>query len=64
MTTAELREKARQAEKRLDWGMAANLWQHAIDNYPSAGAMADLDKDKMARRRDAAQHMHEQEART
>lgn len=33
-TTATLRCQAREAEERLDWQLAADLYQRAIDVYP------------------------------
>jgi hypothetical protein len=51
--TAILRQAAENAEKRLAWAEAAELWRQAIDNYPSSGALAELDKRKMTARMDA-----------
>lgn len=53
MTAAEARTFARDFERRLDWHAAAAHWQIAIDSYPTKGALAALDKRKMAAARDA-----------
>jgi hypothetical protein len=53
MTTAQLRNAALTAEKACNWASAADLWDMALEAYPSRGAMAELDKAKMTARRDA-----------
>ena len=54
MTTAQLREKAREAEKHLLWGAAADFWQAAIDAYPNpVGQLAKRDIERMQARADA-----------
>ena len=54
MTTAQLREQAREAERQLDWAQAAHLWQCAIDCYPwaSASKLVQCDLQRMTARRD------------
>lgn len=57
MTTAQLRTAARNAENALNWAEAARYYAAAIEAYPATGAMADLDKARMAAKRDAALSM-------
>lgn len=52
MTTAELRNAARAAEKNLNWLEAARLWDMAADKHPAhnkprMGAMDAMDIAKM-----------------
>jgi predicted NAD/FAD-binding protein len=57
MTTAQLRKAANDAERRLDWATAADLYQQAIDAFPYSGNEAQLHINDMAKRRDAAKAM-------
>lgn len=57
MNTAQLRKAANEAERRLDWKAAADLYQQAIDAFPYSGNEAQLHIDQMAQRRDAAKAM-------
>ncbi len=52
-STAILRHAALEAEKRLEWEKASDLWRQAIDAYPAAGRLAELDMAKMESRRQA-----------
>jgi hypothetical protein len=49
LNTAQLRNMAREAESRLDWRAAADLYQQAHDAYPCTqpvfGTLADKDKE-------------------
>lgn len=52
-TTAELREKARDCEKRLEWEEAAAAWDAAVNVYPlraSPGSLAAADVAGMRQR--------------
>lgn len=51
--TAGFRQLARKHEARCNWRKAAEYWALAISNYRTVGALADLDKSKMADRRAA-----------
>lgn len=46
MNTATLRNEARKAEANRQWADAADLYQSALDAYPTGlgGGLADLDK--------------------
>lgn len=60
MTTAQLRDAAREAAERLEWQTAADLYQAALDAYPHvAGALADADRNRLAA---AAQEMRSMES--
>lgn len=61
MNTATYRGMAQNAEKRLDWQAAAKFWGLAIAKYPSKGALAALDIEKMTARMNAAKAMATQE---
>lgn len=54
MTTAQAREAARAAERRLDLAEAARLWTLAADLYPThrsrMGALGAKDVDNMRQR--------------
>jgi hypothetical protein len=51
MTTAELREAARKAERELRWGDAAKFWETAIAVYPNPiGNLAQADIARMKER--------------
>lgn len=56
-TTAQLREAARAAEKRLDWERAADLWNLAIARHPGSprSAMYQADLARMSQRAAACQ---------
>ena len=48
MTTADYRKLARQAEKDLNWRLAVEYWEKALNNYPTApGELSEADKDKI-----------------
>jgi len=52
MTTAKARSAALDAESRLEWGLAADYWQRAIDAYPAgSGALRQRDLEHMESRR-------------
>jgi hypothetical protein len=51
--TAILRKAAQDAEKRLAWSEAADLWRRALDVYPSTGRLAVADMDLMDKRMQA-----------
>jgi hypothetical protein len=57
MNTATYRGMAQNAEKRLDWQTAAKFWKLAITKYPSKGALATLDIEKMTAKMNAAKAM-------
>lgn len=62
MNTATYRGMAQNAEKRLDWQAAAKFYGLAIAKYPSKGALAALDIEKLTARMNAAKAMANQES--
>ena len=47
-TTAQYRELAKEAEKKLDWELAVSYWRKALEVYPNTpGELAEVDKDKI-----------------
>jgi hypothetical protein len=59
-TTAIWCQEAMEAEKRLEWGRAIDLWQAAMDNYPTRPltAIGRKDVDSMERRQQACLAMY------
>lgn len=60
MSTAELRSQARDAQQALNWAVAADLYQQAIDAYPgkdSKSALRALDISKLTEARNACAAM-------
>ena len=56
-TTAEYRKIAAAHEKNLQWALAAEAWNNAINVYPCNGALAELDIKRMTEHRDACKVM-------
>lgn len=57
MTTAILRNQAREAEQELRFEAAAKLYRQAIESYPTAGALADRDVSLLTQRAIACESM-------
>ena len=54
-TTAQYRNMAREAENKLDWKGAAELYDKAMQVYPTKiGELAKADLAELKKRRDAA----------
>lgn len=57
MTTTEYRLLAKEAEINMQWSVAAELWEKAINVYPSNGSLAELDISKMKSSKMACEKM-------